>query len=73
MIPCIEVSSLEPSTISSHVSYFQPILNFVIGDKTETKGGSHMRPRTIFVLALHGECIHSNTYKNAFICFEIHF
>ena len=29
-----------------------------------------MRPRTNFVLALHGECLHSNTYKNAFICFE---
>ena len=29
-----------------------------------------MRPRTDFVLALHGECLHSNTYKNAFICFE---
>ena len=38
-----------------------------------TKGGSHMRPRTNFVLALHGECLHSNTYKNAFICFEKHF
>ena len=36
-------------------------------------GGSHMRPRTNFVLALHGECLHSNTYKNAFICFEKHF
>ena len=35
-----------------------------------TKGGSHMRPRTNFVLALHGECLYSNTYKNAFICFE---
>ena len=33
-------------------------------------GGSHMRPRTNFVLALHGECLHSNNYKNAFICFE---
>ena len=32
-------------------------------------GGSHMRPRTNFVLALHGECLHPNTYKNAFICF----
>ena len=29
-----------------------------------------MRPRTNFVLALHGKCLHSNTYKNAFICFE---
>ena len=26
-------------------------------------GGSHMRPRINFVLALHGECLHSNTYK----------
>ena len=34
------------------------------------KGGSHMRPGTNFVLALHGECLRSNTYKNAFICFE---
>ena len=34
------------------------------------KGGSHMCPRTNFVLALHGERLHSNTYKNAFICFE---
>ena len=32
-------------------------------------GGSHMRPRTNFVLALHGECLYSNTYKNAFIYF----
>ena len=37
------------------------------------KGGSHMRPRTNFVLALHGECLHSNTYKNAFIRFEKQF
>ena len=41
--------------------------------KSYTKGGSHMRPRTNFVLALHGECLYSNTYKNAFICFEKHF
>ena len=32
-----------------------------------------MRPRTNFVLALHGECLHSNNYKNAFIFFEKHF
>ena len=44
-----------------------PLLNFKRG------GGSHMRPRTNFVLALHGECIYSNTYKNVFICFEKHF
>ena len=36
-------------------------------------GGSHMRPRTNFVLPSHGECLHSNTYKNAFICFENYF
>ena len=29
-----------------------------------------MRPRTNFVPALHGEGLHFNTYKNAFICFE---
>ena len=28
-----------------------------------------MRPRTNFVLALHGKCLHSNTYKNAFFTF----
>ena len=32
-----------------------------------------MRPRTNFVLALHGECLHSNAYKNAFIYFEKRF
>ena len=32
-----------------------------------------MRPCLNFVLALHGECLRSNTYKNAFICFEKNF
>ena len=41
--------------------------------ETKGGGGSHMRPRTNFVLALHGECFHSNTYKNALIYFEKHF
>ena len=39
----------------------------------ERGGGSHMRPRTNFFLALHGECLHFNTYKNALIYFEKHF
>ena len=45
----------------------------LVNDDVHTKGGSHMRPRTNFVLALHGECLHSNTYKNALIYFEKHF
>ena len=45
-------------------------LCFEVKIRKISKGGSHMRPRTNFVLALHGECLHSNTYKNAFICFE---
>ena len=61
----LEISlKMSQSTKSEFVKVFQSL---------SSKGGSHMRPRTNFVLALHGECLHSNTYKNAFICFEKHF